>query len=410
MFLGSSWHQTISAFLKRDSSVDQRLQPGTDRAARGAADRRRRCRASRAPRRGRNRPCPSTARRGGSCRPWRSLIFSPRRGCGIVPQHAVERRARRHLGEPRHRPLVAQQRLRRHQDQRLAELAVQLAAQDVEIVGRRRAVGDLHVVFGAQLQEALEARGGVLRPLALVAVRQQADEARHAQPLALARRDELVEHHLRAVGEVAELRLPQRQRVRLGQRVAVFEAEHRLFRQHRVDDLVMGLVRSTMVERDVALFGLLVDQHRMALREGAALAVLARQAHRIALVEQRARRPAPRRSPSRCPRPSRSPCGGCRGSAAMVLCTLKSVGHRGDALGRGSRSVCDVDAGLRRGARRPRRRGLEARPAAVQPVGLVGLVGLAGLELGLETRAPVGLHLVDLACGDDAFARSSRFE
>jgi hypothetical protein len=46
-------------------------------------------------------------------------------------------------------------------------------------------------------------------------VRQQADEARHAQPLALARRDELVEHHLRAVGEIAELRFPQRQRVRL---------------------------------------------------------------------------------------------------------------------------------------------------------------------------------------------------
>ena len=77
----------------------------------------------------------------------------------------------------------------------------------------------------------------MLRPLALIAMRQQADEARHAQPFALARRDELVEHHLRAVGEIAELRLPQRQRVRLGERIAVFEAEHRLFRQHRVDDL-----------------------------------------------------------------------------------------------------------------------------------------------------------------------------
>jgi hypothetical protein len=71
-----------------------------------------------------------------------------------------------------------------------------------------------------------------------------ADEARHAQPLAFARRDELVEHDLRAVGEVAELRFPHRQRVGLGQRVAVFEAEHRLFRQHRVDDLELArLVR-----------------------------------------------------------------------------------------------------------------------------------------------------------------------
>ena len=77
----------------------------------------------------------------------------------------------------------------------------------------------------------------MLRPLPLVAVRQEADERRHAQPFALARRDELVEHDLRAVGEVAELRLPEHERVRLGERVAVLEAEHRLLREHRVDDL-----------------------------------------------------------------------------------------------------------------------------------------------------------------------------
>ena len=128
----------------------------------------------------------------------------------IVPQHAVEERA---LGDVARcvetQRLWRSRRLRRHQDQRLAEVALQLTAQDVEVVRRRRAVGDLHVVLGAHLQPALEARGGMLRTLAFIAVRQKADEARHAQPLALARRDELVEHDLRAVGEVAELRLPQ---------------------------------------------------------------------------------------------------------------------------------------------------------------------------------------------------------
>jgi hypothetical protein len=126
----------------------------------------------------------------------------------IVPQQAMERRLRPHLVEPRHRALVAEQRLRRHQHERLAEFAFELAAQNMEIVRRRRAVGDLHIVFGAHLQKALEARRGVFRPLPFIAVRQQADEAGHAQPFALARRDELVEHDLRAVGEVAELRLP----------------------------------------------------------------------------------------------------------------------------------------------------------------------------------------------------------
>src|ERR1700734_4385874 len=41
-----------------------------------------------------------------------------------------------------------------------------------------------------------------------------------------------------------------------------------------------------MVQRDVARFGLLIDQHRMALREGAAFAVLARKANREAIVQE----------------------------------------------------------------------------------------------------------------------------
>ena len=128
----------------------------------------------------------------------------------------------------------------------------------------------------------------MLRPLAFIAVRQQADEARHAQPLALARRDELVEHHLRAIGEIAELGLPQHQRIGLGERIAVFEAEHGLFGEHRIDDLEAGLAVADVVQRHVARLGLLIDQHRVALRKGAALAVLAGEAHRMAFVDERA--------------------------------------------------------------------------------------------------------------------------
>jgi hypothetical protein len=72
-------------------------------------------------------------------------------------------------------------------------------------------------------------------------VRQQHHEAGHAQPFALARRDELIDHDLRAVHEIAELRFPQRQRFRIGQRIAVLEAEHRFFGEQRVDDFVMRL-------------------------------------------------------------------------------------------------------------------------------------------------------------------------
>src|SRR3546814_6279096 len=66
------------------------------------------------------------------------------------------------------RELVPQQRLGRHEDERLAERAQHLAAQDVEIIGRRRDVADLDIVAGAQLQESFEPRGTMLRSLPFI--------------------------------------------------------------------------------------------------------------------------------------------------------------------------------------------------------------------------------------------------
>src|SRR6266581_319420 len=86
----------------------------------------------------------------------------------------------------------------------------------------------------------------MLRPLPFIAMRQQADEAAHAQPFALARGDELVEHDLRAIGKVAELRLPHRQRVRLGERVAILVAEHGFLREHRIEHLVAALAEAVL--------------------------------------------------------------------------------------------------------------------------------------------------------------------
>src|SRR3546814_20825241 len=69
-------------------------------------------------------------------------------------------------------------------------------------------------LFRSHGEEPLEPGRGVLRPLALIAVRQQHHQTRHAQPFRLAGRDELVDDDLGAVGEVAELGLPQGQRLR----------------------------------------------------------------------------------------------------------------------------------------------------------------------------------------------------
>ena len=98
-------------------------------------------------------------------------------------------------------------------------------------------VDDADVLLRGQLQEALEPGARMLGPVALVAVRQQQRQPRRLAPLREARDEELVDDDLRAVHEVAELRLPEHERLRRADRVAVLEAERRVLGQRRVVDL-----------------------------------------------------------------------------------------------------------------------------------------------------------------------------
>src|SRR5437899_4924382 len=196
--------------------------------------------------------------------------------------------ALRQLLERRDAELVAEQALRGHQDQRLPEAPMHLAAEDVEVLRRRGQVADLHVVLGAELEEAFEARARVLGALALVAVREEQHEAAHALPLRLRAGEELVDDHLRAVDEVAELRLPEDQPARVGEAHAELEAEHGVLGQHAVDDAEGRLVAPDVVERDVLVVGVDVVEDGVALAEGAAARVLPAHADRDALEQQRA--------------------------------------------------------------------------------------------------------------------------
>ena len=185
-----------------------------------------------------------------------------------------------------YRQLVPQQRLGRHDDQRLAERAQHLATQDMEIIGWRRDVGDLDIAFRTQLQEALQTRRTMFRPLPFIAMRQQADEPVGAQPFGFRRCDILVEDDLRAIGEVAKLRFPQHQALGVGQRIAIFKAQHAIFGQGAIQHLepAMGHGR----QRDIFLLGILVDPDRVALAERATTGILSRQSHAIAFRQERA--------------------------------------------------------------------------------------------------------------------------
>ncbi len=163
---------------------------------------------------------------------------------------------------------------------------MQLAAQHVEGLCRGGRNHHQHVLQCTQLQEALQARRAVLRALPFIAMRQQQGQAGNAAPLGFTGGDELVDHHLGAVGEVAELAFPDAQRVRIGGGEAVLVGHHRFFAQQRIDD--GGLLRRIhqLPQRHVVVVGLLVVQDRVAVGERTATDVLADQAQCVAFVEQ----------------------------------------------------------------------------------------------------------------------------
>jgi len=93
--------------------------------------------------------------------------------------------------------------------------------------------------------------------------------------------DELVDDRLRAVAEVAELRFPAHERVAIGDRVAVLEAERReLASTGVVDHERSGRIAEVREARVTRPRWGVVDEHRVALAERAPPRVLTREPHR----------------------------------------------------------------------------------------------------------------------------------
>ena len=151
---------------------------------------------------------------------------------------------------------MAQHALRREHHQRLAPVPQRLPAQQLKILRGVRRLANLNVVLGGELQVALDAGAGMFRALALIPVRQQQHDAGGQIPLVLARADELIDDHLRAVGKIAELRFPQHQRFRIVAAIAVFETQHAGFGKRGVVNFAARLAGREMFERHVFGFRL----------------------------------------------------------------------------------------------------------------------------------------------------------
>ena len=167
--------------------------------------------------------------------------------------------------------------------------AVHLAAQQMEILRRGSAVADQHVIFGAQREETFDARAGMLGPLPFEAVRQQHHQAAGLSPFLLAAGDELVDHDLRSVGEIAELRFPDHQRQRVGHAVAEFKAQHGILAQRTVEHVEAGLLGRDMLQRHVVLAGFRIVKRQVALAKGAAAGILAAEPDRGSFQRQSAK-------------------------------------------------------------------------------------------------------------------------
>ena len=158
----------------------------------------------------------------------------------------------------------------------------------------------------------------------------------------------------------------------------------------------MLLTRGQVIKRCVAFLGLLIDPNRMAVREGAAAGILATQTHAITFQQQGSE--------------SQGLGGGPVEALASLEHLLLLIKHstqlavdgqpfrnRGQDLSHVPKRI-KLHRGL--APARVAMRGLEARPLAVQPVGLVRLVADTGFELLIQVLvllidkrvAAAGLH------------------
>jgi hypothetical protein len=117
-----------------------------------------------------------------------------RRRLGVA-EHELERSGRQ-LVECRGGRRGAKESLGCEHDERARDVFEGLAAEQVEVLRRGGRVGDPQVVLGGQLQEAFDPCARVLRPVALVAVREEQRQPRALTPLGVTGGDELVDDDL----------------------------------------------------------------------------------------------------------------------------------------------------------------------------------------------------------------------
>src|SRR5947209_3975053 len=122
----------------------------------------------------------------------------------------------------------------------------------------------------------------MLGALAFVAVGQKKHQPAWLVPLRFRGDQKLVDNDLRTIREVAELCFPENQGQRIGDTVAELKAHGGVLTQQTINELKPRLVRTEVLQRDIAFTRLVIRELEMPLSEGPARYIFAGQADRSA--------------------------------------------------------------------------------------------------------------------------------
>src|SRR6185437_14802285 len=124
--------------------------------------------------------------------------------------------------------------------------------------------------------------------LSFIAVGKQEGDAVHALPFLFGGGDELVDDHLGAIAEIAELLFPDDEGIGVGEGVAIFETQDSVFAEQGVEDAEFAVLAGQAAEAVILFVGILVAEDGMPVREGPALYILAAHADVLAIQQQAA--------------------------------------------------------------------------------------------------------------------------
>ena len=190
----------------------------------------------------------------------------------------------------------------------------------------------------------------------------------------------MIKHDLRAIGKIAKLRFPHDQSIGLGQAVTIFKAQDRIFGKHRIDDLILALSFTDIVERVIALLGILIDQARMAVAKGAACTILPGEPHWMALCQQGAKGQSLACGPI-------NPFAAAQRFGFGIQHTLhgfmdwKAFGHLTKSAGHVVKSLFGHGCGA---ALVFFTVAIHFRPAPIEPIGLIGLIVLTRFKFRIQ--------------------------